>query len=525
MAVEARLDKGGREISRSFGYILALLSFLFYVGTVFLLPQVRNSRYCCEQSSVAAAISNVKYSARLGTLYSGVFDYLIERFDKPLEEALTEAQTRGIGLPAVPPGAYLRTTLDGNGVGYPVVATVAFGLFGMHSWSLTLVMLLLMALSAATFLWRFPGGIYGGVVTLYFTSLTVMLFTPLMWGSYEANIPVGGIRYFSLVGVIPTFHLFLELLNSAPLPAAIAKRKNVLLGIQAALLALTILVRGSALPLIGAIVLLALVGAWRRRNDPSGQQVLFENVKIVAFVSATCVAVIALLVPPQYLTEGRFFTVIWQRVTESLGVHPGWPFPGVSDMFDCKKYVPGGLEPGPSDNNGMCIWFDYVASHNIPIETIGDKTFGSQYETALREAFYTIAARYRRQVLETFLYYKPRWIVWSIAQSMEFKSSPYPVVAIVLLLCSLAVMLAYFSVETIPMSDLRRITGVTLLAILFTIPSYLAAWAFPSKAGDLMLYCLFLLGLGVGAALVLVRPALRQAHFYARNGVTPSKQP
>ena len=261
MVVEARLDKAGREISRwlSFGYILALLSFLIYIGTVFVLPQVRNSRYCCEQSSVAAAISNVKYGARLGTLYSGVFDYLIERFDKPLDEALAEAQTPGIGLPAKPAWGLFKTTRDGNGVGYPVVATVAFGLFGMHSWALTLVMLTLMALSAAMLLWRFPGAVYGGVVTLYFTALTVMLFTPLMWAGYEVNIPVGGIRYFSLVGVLPTFHLLLELLNSHPTPTAIANRKNVLLGVQAALLVLTILVRGSALPLIGLIALVALV--------------------------------------------------------------------------------------------------------------------------------------------------------------------------------------------------------------------------------------------------------------------------
>ena len=237
---------------------------------------------------------------------------------------------------------------------------------------------------------------------------------------------------------------------------------------------------------------------------------LFENVKIVGFVSAIFVATIAVLVPPQYLKEGRFGTVIWQRVTESLGVHPAWPFPGVSEMFDCKKYLPDGIEPGVSDNNGACIWFDYIASHNIPIETIGDKTFGAQYETALREAFFRIAARYPWQVLETFLYYKPRWIVWSIAQSMEFKFSPYSPMAIVLLFFSLAVVPAYFSVETIPMPDLRRVTDVTLLATLFTIPSYLAAWAYPTKTGDLLFYCLFLIGLGVGATLVLVRPAVRR---------------
>src|SRR5207253_803746 len=122
-------------------------------------------------------------------------------------------------------------------------------------------------------------------------------------------------------------------------------------------------------------------------------------------VGMSFLALIAVLVPPNYLTEGRFGTVIWQRVTESLGVNPAWPFPGANDMFDCRKQVPGGLESGASDNNGGCIWFDYIAKHNIPLETINDKTFGTLYERALREAFFKLAARYPKEVVETFVYY------------------------------------------------------------------------------------------------------------------------
>ena len=161
--------------------MLAILSFVIYTSTLFVLPQVRNSLYCCEQNSVAAAISNVQYGARLGSLYSGVYDYLIQRFDKPLEEALRDARSPEVGLPAAPLGELFKTTRDGNGIGYPLVATVAFGLFGLHSWGLILMMLALMALSAAAFLRRFPGPAYRAVVTLYFTTLTFMLFTPLVW--------------------------------------------------------------------------------------------------------------------------------------------------------------------------------------------------------------------------------------------------------------------------------------------------------------------------------------------------------
>lgn len=57
---------------------------------------------------------------------------------------------------------------------YLVFATVAFRLFGLHTWALTLSMLILIALSAAAFLLHFSGATFASVVTLYFCSLTVM---------------------------------------------------------------------------------------------------------------------------------------------------------------------------------------------------------------------------------------------------------------------------------------------------------------------------------------------------------------
>jgi hypothetical protein len=131
MAPVAAKSIGGvlHAISRRvlLGVALAVLSFMVYAGTVFVLPQVRDARYCCEQSSVAAAISNAIYRAPLGTLYSGVFDYFIERFSEPLEQALEEAQVPGVGLAATPAGELFKTTRDGNGVGYVLVATAHFG--------------------------------------------------------------------------------------------------------------------------------------------------------------------------------------------------------------------------------------------------------------------------------------------------------------------------------------------------------------------------------------------------------------
>jgi hypothetical protein len=190
----------------------------------------------------------------LGTLYSGTFSYFIDRLDEPLSQALEQAQLSGAGLPATPSGALYATTRDGNGVGYALVATAAFRLFGMHAWALQLTMLLLMAFSAAAFLWRFHSAAFAGVVTLYFTALTVMLFTGLVWDPlWQFGIAVGGVRYFSLVSVLPLFHILLTLVDPSPSQRETATRDAELLVLQAAIFLLTVLVRGSTLPRVAGI--------------------------------------------------------------------------------------------------------------------------------------------------------------------------------------------------------------------------------------------------------------------------------
>lgn len=512
--------KSGRVFSsicrrRLFAVALAGLSLVIYGSTIFTLPQVRSARYCCEQSSVAVAVSNVMYHSPLGTLYSGVFEYFYAHLDdEPLEQTLREARTPAIGLPPQPPGELEETTSDGNGVGYPLVATAAFRLFGMHTSALTLTMLLLMALSAAIFLLRFSGAIYVGVVIVYFTALTIMLFTPLVWNpGYAVQIPVGGIRYFSLVAVLPFFHFVLDLIDPDAAKGDAKARVLALLGLQTVILVVVTLVRGSALPLVGAVVLVLCWLVWRRRHDRATLRAVFGKAAVIASVSVCTLAVIAISVPREYLTQGHFGTVIWHRVIQSLGTNPAFPFPGVNDMFDCKKYIPKGIQPGIGYAAG-CIWFDYVEKHHTPMETRRAQMYGSLYETAMREAFFRIVARYPAEMLKTFLYYKPRYIVWSMAQSMRFNFSrnnatgAYPGAAIGLLLVSLAIALTYFSITKVAINDLSRIGGVTLLSAAFTVPSYLAVWAMPHTSADLLLYCIFTIVLIIGLGVICFRQVL-----------------
>ena len=519
---------------------LAILAFVIYACAVFTLPHVRNSLACCESSGIAAAISNIKYGTPLGSLYSGIFSYFNDHIYEPLSQTLEQSQLPGAGLPATPSGTLYTTTRDGNGIGYPLVATAAFRLFGIHAWALQLTMLLLMALSAAAFLWRFHSAAFAGVVTLYFTALTVMLFTSLVWDPrMQIQIAVGGVRYFSLVSVLPLFHILLTLLDPHPSPRETATRDAVLLALQAAIFLLSVLARGSTLPQVAGIALVCMVLAWKHWHRTERLRALLGKLAVMGLVSVASLSVIAVAVPRDYLTEGRFGPTIWERVTQGLGTNPAWPFAGVNDMFDCKEFIPQGLVPGTNDDNSHCIWFDYVLKHHIPIETAGDKVLGSSYETAMREAFFKIAARDPTDVLKTFIYYKPKYIVTSISRSMRFNFGgdqsraknwvgaqvvPYPPLAIGLLFVSLAVALVHFSIGAVSTAELSRVGGVTLLLVAFTLPTYFAVWASPPTAADLLLYCLFGLGLAAGAMLVAARSALSLQFHAIRVPVAETKR-
>jgi hypothetical protein len=71
--------------------------------------------------------------------------------------------------------------------------------------------------------------------------------------------------------------------------------------------------------------------------------------------------------------------------------------------------------------------------------------------------------------------------------------------------------------------ELTRVVGVTLLLAAFTLPTYLAVWASPPTAVDLLLYCLFGLGLAAGVMLVAARSALPHFIHGARVPVPANK--
>jgi hypothetical protein len=483
---------------------LVASSFFIYACAALIVASDQYNDFTPERSSIAAAISNVAYGAPLGKVYSGVLAQVLD-FKVPLDKTLAEAARQ-----EVLPGNLLGSTMDGNGIGYIVVASLSMRLLGLHTLSIVLAMLTLMGVSAMVFSWRFPDR-RAVVVILYFSSLTIMLFTPLVWQpAYSLNMTIGGIRYFSLVAILPAFHLLLECADSRGSGSRMTGGTFGAMSVQVVVLVLAILVRNSAAPIVAAVGAGCFLVAWLARREPGATTRTLRKATYMTIVGTAFVGLLMLSVSKDYLRNGRFTETVWHRIFVSLGLNPAWPYGNVREMFDCSRYIPEGLVSGGDDRNGHCIWMDYAIRHNIPVASAVTMTYDREYDKALREAFFKILRLYPREVLETFFYEKPQYIVWSIAQSLDIKLVGVQPALIWLLVASLVNLLA-FSLFPSPISSSNShliIAGATILLAAFSTLPYIAVWAMPHTSGDLLLLSLFGLGLTATAIFERIRSML-----------------
>jgi hypothetical protein len=482
---------------------LVASSFFIYACAALIVASDQYNDFTPERSSIAAAISNVAYGAPLGKVYSGVLAQVLD-FKVPLDKTLAEAARQ-----EVLPGNLLGSTMDGNGIGYIVVASLSMRLLGLHTLSIVLAMLTLMGVSAMVFSWRFPDR-RAVVVLLYFSSLTIMLFTPLVWQpAYSLNMTIGGIRYFSLVAILPAFHLLLECADSRGSGSRMTGGTFGAMSVQVVVLVLAILVRNSAAPIVAAVGAGCFLVAWLARREPGATTRTLRKATYMTIVGTAFVGLLMLSVSKDYLRNGRFTETVWHRIFVSLGLNPAWPYGNVREMFDCSRYIPEGLVSGGDDRNGHCIWMDYAIRHNIPVASAVTMTYDREYDKALREAFFKILRLYPREVLETFFYEKPQYIVWSIAQSLDIKLVGVQPALRWLLVASLVNLLAFTLLSPISSSNSHLIiAGATILLAAFSTLPYIAVWAMPHTSGDLLLLSLFGLGLTATAIFERIRSML-----------------
>ena len=502
------------QVSTSIRIGLAIGSFIVYAVAVMALREHRHSEYKAEAFELAAAVSNVVYGAPIGTIYSGLLQPFVYK-PIPVQQALQE--TAG-GRSET--GPLLMANPVGSGISYTVITTLAMRLFGLQLSSLTFALLSLMAISVFAFLLRYRDDRVF-VVPLYFFSLTIMLFSPLMTDTFlRDQIPIGGIHYFTLLAILPALHVFWEIAEPAKSDAKARLGNFILLGVQILVLTVVILARGSAGYLVGALAVAFFAVLEARRRHPTEVRNLLRKGAFIAVLSAVLGASFYLSVPQAYKESGRTTGLLWHRVVLSLGANPAWPFGNLRDVYSaCMPYhppqyaTPQGLVPGIRDWNGQCIWEAYALAHGVSPAEMIDEIYSARYETVLKEAFFAIARAYPMEVFETFIYYKPLRILSSMRTLIEF-GAPGKTPGIKLLLLALALAqgsglaaFVVFGASGEPEDHMRLLIRALLLFAICDNAPYFVARADPRTAAELLFYIVS----GLAVALIAVFETARRS--------------
>ncbi len=330
--------------------VLAVAAYVLYGGAVLVLERAEPSAWTIEaESGLPAAVSYAVYGAKFGSIERNVLTVF---HAAPVREAIKQTST---GILA--PGPLIETVVDGNGVGWSVFAGIAMQLFGPDLLAVTLFFLLLMGVSTAIFLFRFQDDRMLMVPLLY-CAFTLLIATPLVTSHLIADqLPIGGIRFFSLVAVLPALHVMFEILDTSKTRGWRAGLGLVMLGLQMALLALVILGRLNAGYLVGAILGAIAWRSWTARRTP----VMLRAVLLKSGVATLAgIAMISAVVAsnPAYLRTGQTFGTFWHRILTGIIVDPAWPYGNLAEVYDCKEAIPGGLSHvNSTDRQAHCIWW------------------------------------------------------------------------------------------------------------------------------------------------------------------------
>jgi hypothetical protein len=458
----------------------AILTFLIYGSGVLSLHQERHSGWSVEvSSSLPAALSYSVYGTPLGMINVNVESVFREVFLTnriSVQEAVARSAAGDL-----PSGGVTKISNDGNGAGYPIFASLAMRLFGSHLSSVLYSFLLLMGVSTLAFIYRFQDDRLFMVPLLFFALALMLLLASN--ARVRDQCPIGGIRYFSVAGILPTLHILFELSDRLrPQPTA-AIRNLILLALQVLMFAVVVLARGSAGYLLGLVVLAALVGIcanWRSRAE---LRQMIGKAGFTILVSMGFVSIIAASVP-DYVKTGRFFGTVWHRAVVSLGRHPDWPFGNLREVYDCTNVIPQGLVRGSEDRNAHCIfWSSYPRTvtgkpSDKEVEEVNAHTHDGIYESLMRSAFFYVVRDYPRQVFELHFYYKSVLILRTLRKALhlDLTAQDTTILALIALQCGVFIAFVVWGAYCVNRQITPRV-GIMLVLFVFSLTPLYVAWS------------------------------------------------
>jgi hypothetical protein len=383
---------------------------------------------------------------------------------------------------------------------------IAAALFGPHLSSFPILFLLLMGIATLAFVARFDDDRLF-MVPLTFTALSIMLLTPLLSDPAVLDqAPIGGNRFFGMLGVLPALHLYFDMREE---PAGTFSTRSWLSGVQIVLLVLVVLTRSSSAYLLGLLAFGAFE-RWRStRADRSRRLVFWRDMRRLAIVALVAQTIMVATVY-DYLLYGRVFANVWHRAFVSLSLHPEWPFGNLREVYDCTKYIPEGLTRRHPDPNGECVWFASPANRNRPEGQLLEGVFGPAYEATLRGALFNVIRSYPRQAFELYFYYKPRMVWQTLQRAVDIEWRAFS--ATILGLVALQIVLFFAFTTRGALAGRPEATwrlGVIPILFVLSLPSQFLAWSSLHTGIDVVfyMYCLTaaVLALAIQAAAARVR--------------------
>jgi hypothetical protein len=475
---------------------LAFAAFLLYAAAAVVAVREHPSAWALEhEGSLPAAISHAVYGAPLGqydtNVYAVFFDLTRTGVTAQSVEQAVEETARGTlrhGGTVIPN--------EGIGAGQPLFMGFAAALFGPHLLSFTYLFLVLMGAATIAFIVRFSDGRLF-MVPLTFAALSVMLLTPMMFDQEVLDsVPIGGNRYFGMLGVLPALHLYFDLREGRAEPSPKRPGASV---VQVVLLMLVILARSSSAYLLGLIALGVLARLRADWSERSRRLTFLREARRLLVVAVISLAIMVALVP-DFLLRGRAFGHVWHRAFVSLALHPDWPFGNLRAVYDCTKFIPQGLNRKHPDDNGMCVWWAYPPNRVKPPGELVEKVYGPEYQALMRSTLFEVIRSYPRQAWELYTYYKPL-MVWQTlrrAFEIEWRGASAPLLWLVsaqtflFLGFTLHDALAQRSKATWPL-------GAIPILFVLSLPSQFVAWSSLWTGADVV-FCMYCL---IGATLAL----------------------
>jgi hypothetical protein len=488
---------------------LAFAAFLLYAAAAVVAVHQHPSAWRLEYGgSLPAAISHAVYGAPLGQYDTNVYAVFFDLNRTGVTAQSVEKAVEEVARGTLPHGA---TTLanEGIGAGQPLFMGFAAALFGPHLSSFTYLFLLLMGISTIAFIARFSDDRLF-MVPLTFAALSVMLLTPMIFDQATLDeMPIGGNRYFGMLGVLPALHLYFDLREEPQDPP---KKSSVATGVQIVLLVLVILARSGSAYLLGLIALGALGrlrAIWSERSRRSG---FMREARHLLLVGVAALAIMVALVP-DYLRYGRVFGHVWHRAFVSLALHPDWPFGNLHEVYDCTKFFPPGLNRINADDNGMCVWWAYPPNRARSPGELVEEVYGPEYQALMRSVLFEVIRSYPRQAWELYTYYKPL-LLWETLRrgfEIEWHSASAP------LLWLVAGQMLLFLGFTVHDARARRTQATWRLAVIpvllvLSLPSQFLAWSSLHTGVEIVFYMYCLIAAAVALAVqALCRVKAREA--------------